>query len=584
GGQKARVALARAVYQASDLYILDDTLSAVDSHVGTHIFQNIIGNDGILKGKTRIFALNSINFLSKCDKIIVLKEGNLVDYGTFGELSQRQNETFIELVKEQNETFIELVKELANKAEKQMEEDEIIAEEDDVLNELVGAVSIREHIRSISTSSGDQLPSPIHRRRRTSSNHSNSTIPFHRSTSQQPHEIINARLIEDEELAVGKVSYKMYWDYIKAFGVFLAIFYALFLFIFRTFFESFSQIWMAKWSSKSVNDTAISDTQSLEVYGIFGILSCITSGIAAVLIAFGAFRASKILHDNLLFSLLRSPMNFFDTTPLGRILNRLSKDIEKIDSDVPQILTYSTILVGECMFYTVSALWMIPQVGFLSIPVMILFVVITRYYTYTSVQIRRLCSKAWSSVTSHTQDSYVGLNTLRVFKVQDRFANQMLQKGITAVEANLAEITSNRWIQFRMDMLTSVFATTLTAIAIYFGHAGIITAGAVALVTSTGTMLRGLLGEIARTIKNMEMSIVAVERVQEYVDNEHEAEWTSMIPQPPNWPSEGNIIFKDFSLRYRPAAPLVLKKLNLEIKGGEKIGIVGRTGAGKTSL
>jgi ATP-binding cassette subfamily C (CFTR/MRP) protein 1 len=225
GGQKARVALARAVYQASDLYILDDTLSAVDSHVGTHIFQNVIGNDGILKEKTRIFALNSINFLSKCDKIIVLKEGNLVDFGTFGELSQRQNETFIELVKE-----------LANKAEKQMEEDEIIAEEeDDVLNELVGAVSIREHIRSISTSSGDQLPSPIHRRRRTSSNHSNSTIPFHRSTSQQPHEIINARLIEDEELAVGKVSYKMYWDYIKAFGVFLAIFYALFLFIFRKF-------------------------------------------------------------------------------------------------------------------------------------------------------------------------------------------------------------------------------------------------------------------------------------------------------------------------------------------------------------
>uniref|UniRef100_A0A914Z1R1 ABC transmembrane type-1 domain-containing protein n=1 Tax=Panagrolaimus superbus TaxID=310955 RepID=A0A914Z1R1_9BILA len=264
-----------------------------------------------------------------------------------------------------------------------MEKDEIIAEEeDDVLNELVGAISIREHIRSISNSStpDQQLPSPIHRRRRTSSNHSNSTIPFHRSTSQQPHEnfaVVNARLIEDEELAVGKVSYKMYWDYIKAFGVFLAITYALFLFIFRTFFESFSNIWMAKWSSGFENNTDINDTKSLEIYGIFGILSCITSGIAAVLIAFGAFRASKILHDNLLYSLLRSPMNFFDTTPLGRILNRLSKDIEKIDNDVPQILTYTTILIGECMFYTVSALWMIPQVGFLSIPVMIIFVFIT---------------------------------------------------------------------------------------------------------------------------------------------------------------------------------------------------------------
>uniref|UniRef100_A0AC34GT39 Uncharacterized protein n=1 Tax=Panagrolaimus sp. ES5 TaxID=591445 RepID=A0AC34GT39_9BILA len=207
-----------------------------------------------------------------------------------------------------------------------------------------------------------------------------------------------------------------------------------------------------------------------------------------------------------------------------------------------------------------------------------------RYYTYTSVQIRRLCSAASSAVASHLQDSYVGVNTIRVFSVQDRFSNQMMKKEITAIEADLGELVCNKWIELRMSILTSIFTSILTAFAIYFGHIGYITAAAVGLVTSTGTMLRNLLGSIAKTVKSMEMSIVAVERVQEYVNNEHEAEWISTIPPPLNWPLNGNIIFKDFSLRYRPSTPLVLKRLNLEIKGGEKIGVVGRTGAGKTSL
>ena len=281
--------------------------------------------------------------------------------------------TYTELLARENETFNDLVREFAMKAEKQTEVDEAIAEEeDDVLNELVGAAQIREHIRSISC--GD-LPSPVHHRRRTSSNHSASTVPaFHRSISQPP-EVV-ARLIEDEELATGKVSYKMYLDYIKAFGVALAIGYFFALFIFRSASESFSQIWMAKWSSGFGNNSKITDVESLEIYCIVEIASCIVSGVSTVIIAVGAFRASRKLHDNLLFSLLRSPMSFFDTTPLGRILNRLSKDIERVDTDVPHQLSYATILMAECTFYTASALYMIPQVGFLSIPVMVIFVII----------------------------------------------------------------------------------------------------------------------------------------------------------------------------------------------------------------
>uniref|UniRef100_A0A914Q4M0 Uncharacterized protein n=1 Tax=Panagrolaimus davidi TaxID=227884 RepID=A0A914Q4M0_9BILA len=276
-------------------------------------------------------------------------------------------------------------------------------------------------------------------------------------------------------------------------------------------------------------------------------------------------------------------MTFFDSTPLNRILNRLSKDIEKVDNDVPHRLSYSATLIGECVFYLISAMYFIPQIGFLSIIVMIFFVFTTLYYTYASVQIRRLFSAA-SAVASHLQDSYVGIITIRAFSVQGCFSNQMMKKETTAIESELAKHVSNKWIELRMSILTSIFTTILTAFAIYFGHIGYITAAAVGLVTSTGTMLRNLLGSIAQTVKDMEMSIVAVERVQEYVDNEHEAAWISTIWPPSNWPSRGKIIFKGFSLRYRASTPLVLKGLNLEIKGRENVGVVGRTGAGKTSF
>uniref|UniRef100_A0A914QLQ8 P-loop containing nucleoside triphosphate hydrolase protein n=1 Tax=Panagrolaimus davidi TaxID=227884 RepID=A0A914QLQ8_9BILA len=435
GGQKARVALARAVYQSADLYILDDTLSAVDSHVGAHIFENVIGNDGILKGKTRIFALNSISFLSKCDRIIVMKEGNIVDCGTY-----------VELLARENKTFTELVKELAIKKKSQTEIDDAIAEEDeDVLNELVGAASIREYNRSISTNSAGDLPSPLYRRRRTtsSSNPPITPVSFHHSISHQQDEDF-ARLIDDEEIGTGKVSYKIYWSYAKVFGVPLIIGLFLILFIFRNIFESVSQIWIAKWSSFNSSSADSNDIENLEIYAFFALFSCILGGVSAAIIAIGAYKASKKMHENLLFSLLRSPMSFFDTTPLGRILNRLSKDIEKMDKEVPKTLAFSLISFSECIFGILMSIYILPYLGIISVIMLIIFVFGVRYYTYASVQIRRLTSKAWSSVASHAQDSYIGVNTLRVFGVQERFMEQMLQKGVKCTESDLAEITSNR--------------------------------------------------------------------------------------------------------------------------------------------
>lgn len=135
-----------------------------------------------------------------------------------------------------------------------------------------------------------------------------------------------------------------------------------------------------------------------------------------------------------------------------------------------------------------------------------------------------------------------------------------------------------------MNIFTSLFTSFFTIGAIYLGHIGTLNAGAVALVASTGAMLSGFLGSIASQMNYLELNIVSVERVQEYIDNDSEAAWTSSHPPPKSWPNNGALSFRNLSLRYRPNTPLVLKSLNLEIVGGEKVGIVGRTGAGKTSL
>uniref|UniRef100_A0A914P7Y4 Uncharacterized protein n=1 Tax=Panagrolaimus davidi TaxID=227884 RepID=A0A914P7Y4_9BILA len=323
GGQKARVALARAVYQASDLYILDDTLSAVDSHVGTHIFQNVIGNDGILKGKTRIFALNSINFLSKCDKIIVLKEGNFADFGTFGELSQRQNETFVELVKE-----------LKYKEE----------HHDDEIDDVETAASVQSQKRNKSSSSKDTKSTPL-----------------------LETDLKKGKLINDEKISSEKVSIKIYFGYLKAFGLKLAFGYFIILFIVRTFVESYSQIWMAKWSSDLVNGTK-ENIENLKIYGYLSISTSIIIGAAFLLIAFGAANASTRLFENLFFSLLRSPMTFFDSTPMGRILARISSDIEQIDFVIPQSIRFLAKLIADCFFYSALAIYVLPELGLFIIP------------------------------------------------------------------------------------------------------------------------------------------------------------------------------------------------------------------------
>ncbi|KAI1703205.1 ABC transporter transmembrane region domain-containing protein [Ditylenchus destructor] len=612
GGQKARVSLARAVYQQSDLYVLDDVLSAVDSHVGTHIFNHVIGANGLLGRTTRIFALNSLAFLKDCDRIVVMHEGRIHEIGTLEQLLKKKEGPFADLMREYLEKQVERQK--SQLLDGDIGEDIELSE---VLKELSFSQRNSEDLpkmeRMMSSSIESHSPpkqlsgilSTSLTRRQMSSRSSNRQISHssHDSAHQAHSEQSNAaqtaqqqslanagRLVDEEELATGIVSRKVYVDYTKAFGVFMAIGFAVTM-AGSSLFEALANVWLAKWSSEAQqlpdNSTDTSHTTwNLAVYGGFGLLDSICVAVSSIFLAIGAFNASRKFHDRLVFSLFRSPMAFFDRTPLGRIINRLSNDIDRVDENIPGCIGFTFILLASALNSLIAILFVIPGLIVVMVPMFLIFFFLVHFYNRASVQFRRLTSKSWSTVCSFVQDAYIGADSIRVYNVMEVFRERVCKIADFASESVFIEVIVNRWIQIRMDLLTDVASFLFMLAAIILGDHRMISLGAVAMVINSGISFTGFLGEIARMWRECEVSIVGVERINEYIANEHEAEWKLPTRDilPHNWPSAGRIVFDKFCLRYRPTSELVLRELSFEVNSGEKVGIVGRTGAGKTSL
>ncbi|KAI1697770.1 ABC transporter transmembrane region domain-containing protein [Ditylenchus destructor] len=608
GGQKARVSLARAVYQQADLYILDDVLSAVDSHVGSHIFSQVIGPNGLLNRTTRIFALNSLAFLKDCDRIVVMHEGKIYEIGSFGELLNRNDGPFADLMREYLEKQVERQK--SQLLDGDIDEDSELTE---VLRELSSSQrrSISEELPRMEMSSSSfearsplsgVMPSSVTRRRISSRSVNRQMSHSSQDSCHQPNSgcdqssqsnqsLIDAgRLIDEEELATGIVSRKVYLDYLKCFGVILAVGFFVAMGS-SSVLEALSNVWLAKWSSEAqklpANSTDTAHTAwNLAIYGGFGFMNSIFITISGGILAIGAYHASKTFHDRLLFSLFRSPMSFFDRTPLGRIINRLSNDIDRVDENVPFFILFTFIMLASALTSLIAILFVVPGLIVVIAPMAIIFFLLVHFYNRASVQFRRLSNKSWSTVCSLIQDAYSGADSIRIYNVMDIFGERICKIADFASESVLVEVIVNRWIQIRMDLLTGLSTFIFILVAIILGDQRLISLGAVAMIINSGISFSGYFGEIARIWRECEVSVVAVERINEYIANDHEAEWRLPVRNvlPRNWPLTGKIVFDKLCLRYRPTSDLILKAVSFEVQSGEKVGIVGRTGAGKTSL
>uniref|UniRef100_A0A8C7R279 ATP-binding cassette, sub-family C (CFTR/MRP), member 2 n=1 Tax=Oncorhynchus mykiss TaxID=8022 RepID=A0A8C7R279_ONCMY len=576
GGQKQRVSLARAAYSQADVYLLDDPLSAVDSHVGKHLFEEVVGPKGILKDKTRILVTHGVSFLPYVDEIVVLKEGCVSEVGSYQSL------------KDSKGAFSEFLDTYA-KDEGKKHTGECVCITGFVfvfcLCLLSNIHSHFPHIFSINTPLLTislcvcvcVFPSV---RLRKNSSLKKPKPPADDETKK------GQRLIEKETMETGQVKFSVYLQYLRAMGWGYSTMFFLVYFIQNVAFIG-QNLWLSDWTNDAedyYNKTYPNwkrDTR-IGVFGALGVAQGVFVFMGTLLLANGSINASRILHSRLLNNILRVPMMFFDTTPSGRVVNRFAKDIFTVDEAIPQSFR-SWIM---CFLGVLGTLFVIclatPIFTAIIIPLAVVYYFVQRFYVASSRQLRRLDSVSRSPIYSHFGETVSGLSVIRAYGHQDRF----LKHNEKIIDENLKSvylwIISNRWLAIRLEFLGNLVVFFSALLAVIARDS--LDSGLVGLSISYALNVTQTLNWLVRMTSELETNIVAVERVSEYTEMENEADWVSGIRPPEKWPEAGRLRFENFKVRYRPELDLVLHGITCDIDSTEKIGIVGRTGAGKSSL
>ncbi|XP_060724517.1 multidrug resistance-associated protein 4 isoform X3 [Tachysurus vachellii] len=556
GGQKARVTLARAVYQDADIYLLDDPLSAVDAEVGRHLFEHCIC--GLLKNKPRILVTHQLQYLKAADHILVLKAGQIVVQGTYTELLH-SGVDFTSLLKKDEEE----------------EQTGGIWSIESARSRTLSQNSVRSGTSSVMSSKdeADQLPAE--------------TVPT----------------MSDESRSEGNIGIRMYLKYLTAGVNILMLLIIVLLNLLAQTSYILQDWWLAFWASEQEKlhalnrnltftnsfNTSLNQnvTQQLSIEYYLGIYSGLTAttilfGFTRSLLMFNALVCSaQTLHSRMFNCILRTPVRFFDINPIGRILNRFSKDVGQIDSMLPWTFVDFIQVLLQVLSVIAVASSVIPWILIPVLPLLIVFLFLRRYFLQTSRDIKRLEAITRSPVFSHLSSSLQGLSTIRAFKAEERFQQTFDSHQDLHSEACFLFLTTSRWFAVRLDGMCSIFVSITAFGCLLLRNS--LEAGAVGLALSYAVTLMGMFQWGVRQSAEVENLMTSVERVMEYTELENEAAWETQKP-PPGWPSKGLITFDQVNFSYCSNGPLVLKNLTALFRPKEKVGIVGRTGAGKSTL
>ncbi|WVQ68434.1 uncharacterized protein L199_006642 [Kwoniella botswanensis] len=524
GGQKQRVNIARAIYFNADIIALDDPLSALDAGVGKALFFNAI--IGALNNKTRILVTHALHFLPYVDNIIMMEDGHIGEMGTYNELKGRDG------------AFARLIREFGNEEQ----HEEALETEEEAMN-----------------SSG-----PAHKYDRSKM--------VSKGTAHA--------LMQAEERNTGALKKGTFWAYLKAGnGVFmLPILLVAIAFAQATYV--ITSYWLVWWQEYKWD---YGNGFYMGIYAGLGILTAITMFFQGFSNALINYFASVRIHKNAITRVMFAPQSFFDTTPLGRIMNRFSKDTDTIDNTLSDAMrmavgTLSNI-VGATILLAIVEPYFLIAMGVVSL----LYVHNAAFYRRSSREFKRIDSILRSSLYSHFSESLSGVATIRSYGESERFFKDNVYRMDVENRAYYLTIINQRWLGLRLDFLGSLLSFSV-AIIVVCSHK--VSAASGGLGLSTIITVQQSFSWLVRQVAEVENDMVGAERIMHYA-NELDQEAPHQINEvkpPQSWPEEGKIEFKHVKMRYREELPDVLKGLTLNVGASEKIGVVGRTGAGKSSI
>uniref|UniRef100_A0A8B9GQR8 ATP binding cassette subfamily C member 9 n=1 Tax=Astyanax mexicanus TaxID=7994 RepID=A0A8B9GQR8_ASTMX len=548
GGQRQRICVARALYQNTNIVFLDDPFSALDIHLSDHLMQ-----EGILKflqddKRTVVLVTHKLQYLIHADWIIAMKDGSVLREGTLKDIQTHDVELY------------EHWKTLMNRQDQELEKD--------------------TEIESQTTLERKTL------RRAFYSREAKNQIDDEDEEEEEEED-------EDDNMSTttsrrSKIPWRVCWRYLSSGGFFL-----VFLLVTSKLAKHSVMVaidyWLADWTSSASNDpisSFISDDQSyLLVFIILcgaGIVLCL---ITSLTVEFLGLSAATNLHHNLLNKIIHAPLRFFDVTPLGQILNRFSADTNIIDQHIPptlESLTRSTLLclsaIGIIAFVT-------PVFLIALFPLAVAFYFIQKYFRVASKDLQDLDDSTQLPLLCHFSETAEGLTTIRAFRHEARFKQRMLELTDTNNTAYLFLSAANRWLEVRTDYLGAVIVLTAAVAAIWMPFSRL-QSGLVGLGLTYALTVTNYLNWVVRNLADLEVQMAAVKKVNSFLSTESENyEGSIDVSQvPEDWPQHGEIKIQDLCVRYDPMLKPVLKHVNAFINPGQKVGICGRTGSGKSSL
>ncbi|KAJ6571086.1 ABC protein [Mycena capillaripes] len=536
GGQKQRVNIARALYYGAEVVIFDDPLSAVDANVGKALFHTAI-QGLVAQGKTVLLVTHALHFLSQCDYIYTLSGGRIAEAGTYPELIARGGE------------FARLDREFGG-AENQKGEGGEGAEGEPEEAE-VQVVSVEDAKARSRGAAGTGK--------------------------------IEGKLIVKEKRTTGGVAWNVYGHYIKAGGVGMAAFILLAAILMQgsQVANSYALVW---WQGNTF-DKPFSFYQIL--YALLGISQTTFTYVMGFLMDLFAVQVSRNLHHHAIVNVFHAPMSFFDTIPMGRIISIFGKDIDTIDNSLPMSMRMFVLVFAQ-LFGSVIVITVLEHY-FIIAAVLIGFGFgyFLQFYRASALEMKRLDSMLRSILYAHLSESLTGLPTIRSYGEISRFVQDNKYYIDLENRALFLTVTNQRWLAVRLDALGSILVF-LVGIFAAVGLNGVSPAEIGLLLTYT-TSLTQMFAVSTRLSAEVENYMNSVERVVHYargdvVPQEAAHESTPQNKPAADWPAHGAIEFKDVTMAYRPGLPNVLHGISLKINAGEKIGVVGRTGAGKSSL